>query len=127
MEPVLPRPSLKQQVNVPLKAYDASICFESFKCFRYTLQMFHMDVVKVDPNIAYIVMAMHVCCKCLFPNVSSTFRRMLRVFYLDVAYVSHICCIILQWFQVFSNVLQVFHSYVLSVSAVCDICCKCLV
>jgi hypothetical protein len=26
----------------------------------------HMDITKVDRDDAYVVMAIHVCCKCLF-------------------------------------------------------------
>jgi hypothetical protein len=40
-----------------------------FKCFRYCicmLQVFHMDVTKVDRDVAYVAMAIHVCCKRLF-------------------------------------------------------------
>jgi hypothetical protein len=30
------------------------------------LQVFHMDVAKVDPDVAYVAMTIHVCCKSLF-------------------------------------------------------------
>jgi hypothetical protein len=40
--------------------------------------VFHADVVKVDRDVAYIVMIVHVCC--IVPNVSFIFfRRMLQV------------------------------------------------
>jgi hypothetical protein len=69
-------------------------------------QLFHVDVAKVDQNIAYVAIVVHVCYKRLFPMFHLFFRcmlqvrlsgccicftHMLQVFYLDVAYV-------LQWF-----------------------------
>jgi hypothetical protein len=44
------------------------------------------------------------------------FRRMLQVFYLDVAYVSHICCKCFMW------MLYMFHIYVANISSGCCIC-----
>jgi hypothetical protein len=65
--------------------------------------MFHKDVIKVDCDIAYVVIVVHVCCKLLFPificfffkftlqvclfGCCIYFTHMLQVFYLDVAYV----------------------------------------
>jgi hypothetical protein len=46
-----------------LKAHVASI---RFKCFRYMLQEFHLDIVKADLDVSYVAMAIHVCCKCIF-------------------------------------------------------------
>jgi hypothetical protein len=31
--------------------------------FRGMLQVFQMDVVKVDQNVAYVAMVVHICCK----------------------------------------------------------------
>jgi hypothetical protein len=65
------------------------------------LQVFYVDVAKVDWDIAYVAMTIHVCCKRLFQMVHLFFRRMLQmclfgycicfihmlqVFYLDIAY-----------------------------------------
>ena len=88
--------------------------------------MFYTDVAKVDRDIAYVAMVVHVCCKLLFPMFhlffQSTlqvcllvccicFTHMLQVFYLDVAYV-------LQWFlSVFHMFLQVFQMHVSCVSS----------
>jgi hypothetical protein len=58
--------SYKQQVDVLLKAYVARVCFKCFKCFRGMLQEFHTDVAKLDRDVAYVAIAVHVCCKCLF-------------------------------------------------------------
>jgi hypothetical protein len=84
------------------------------------LQVFQMDAAKVDCDVAYVL---HICCndytrmlQASVSNVSSVFRRMLQVFYLDVAYCND--------FQVFLGVLQVFQMCVASVS---DVCCKCFI
>ena len=84
-----------------------------------------MDVVKVDQDIAYVGMVVHVCCKLLFPMFYLFFRRMLQVclsvccicftqmlqvFYLDVAYVCN-------GLQVFSCVFAI----------VLDSCFKCFI
>jgi hypothetical protein len=81
------------------------------------LQMFHIDVVKVDRNVAYAAMVVHVCFKCLQTYVARMFIWMLHMCHTYVASVLSGCC--LQWFQVFFYVfLRVFQTYVLSVSSV---------
>jgi hypothetical protein len=54
-----------------------SICFKCFICFRLMLQVFHLDVAKVDLDIAYVAMTIHAC-----------FKHMFQVFHLcsDVYY-----------------------------------------
>ena len=49
------------------------------------LQVFHVDAVKVDRDVAYVAMAIHVCCKLLF--------RMFQLFQTHVARVLSGCCI----------------------------------
>jgi hypothetical protein len=88
-------------------------------------QVFQADVAKVDRDVAYVVIVVHVCCKSLFPMFHLFFRRMLQVclsgcyicftymlqmFYLDVAYVC--------------NGFQVFFMCFASVS---DACFKCFI
>jgi hypothetical protein len=73
---------------------------------------FHMEVAKVDQDVAYIAIVVHVCCKrlsqcfiCFFRSTLQVclsgcyicFTYMLQVFYLDVAYVCN-------GFQVFLGV-----------------------
>jgi hypothetical protein len=115
-----------------MKAHVAEVCF---KYFGGMLQLFNMDIAKVDRE----------CCKC--------FRGMLRVFQkfvqnissipdvcckrsdLDVAYVSHICYnYMFQMFQsylsvsdfhvasVFIWMLHIFHTYVATVCSRWFIC-----
>jgi len=43
-------------------AFVASICSTGLKCFRKILQVLHVDVAKVDLNVAY---TLQICCKCL--------------------------------------------------------------
>jgi hypothetical protein len=99
------------------------------------LQLFNIDVAKVDRNVAQVAMAIHVCSKCFI-----CFRRILQVFYLgvakidlDVAYtskrfrcfhtyvvsVSSRYCIYLHWLH---TCFYVFSGVFVSVS---NICCKC--
>jgi hypothetical protein len=62
-------------------------CFEFFSCFVRMLQVFHMNVSKVD-LVLQLVFQMHVSC------VSSAFRRILQVLYLNVSKVDmlpHLC------------------------------------
>ena len=89
--------------------------------------MFHMDVAKVDRDIVYVAMVVHICCKRLFPMfylffqtyVARVFIWMLHMFYTYVASDLYECCVYLQRFQVFFQVfLKVFHTHVLSVSFV---------
>jgi hypothetical protein len=113
----------KQQGDVVLKVHVKSIYSNCFTCFIGMSQVFHMDVAKVNQDVAYVAMAIYACCKCLFQMFHLFIRSMLHAFYVDAAYVSRICCIrythMLQvfyldvayachGFQVFSGVLQVF-------------------
>jgi hypothetical protein len=63
---------------------------------RRYVKMFHMDVTKVNQDVACIAMAIHVCYKHLLlsvPNVLSVFfKRMLQVCVFGRTYFSHICC-----------------------------------
>jgi hypothetical protein len=58
---------------------------------------------KVDWDVVYVAMVIHVCCKRLFQmfqlfqtnvarlGIAYVFVVMLQIFYLGVAYVSHLC------------------------------------
>jgi hypothetical protein len=69
-----------------LKEHVANICFKCFRCFRGTLEVFYIDVVKVDrdvskvdPDVAYVAMVVYICCKRMFPMFHLFFRYMLQV------------------------------------------------
>ena len=59
--------------------------------------MFHLDG-------AYVAMAIHVCCKCVF-QMFQVFHLYVACFHLDVAYVAvaiHVCCkCMFEMFQLF--------------------------
>jgi hypothetical protein len=103
--------------------------------------MFHLDVAKVDFCVAYVSMAIHVCCKCmfqmfqLFSNVCGKCLHMLQCYtctlhvcFPNVSAVSsgscmfssgcYICC------SGYTHMLQV---YVLKFSHISDVCCKCFI
>jgi hypothetical protein len=66
--------------------------FKCSKCFKRMLQVFHLDVAKVNLDVAYGY-------KCMFQvYVSFAFRRMFQVFYLDVSKVDLVEHM-LQWSQ----------------------------
>ena len=60
-----------------LYVYVSSVCSNCFICFRRILQVFYVDVARVDLDVAYTCM--------LQAYVSKCFKRILQVFYLDVA------------------------------------------
>jgi hypothetical protein len=53
-------------------------------------QLFHEDVAKVDWDVAYVAMVVHVCCKCLSSMFHLFFIRMLQVFQTHVSSVSSV-------------------------------------
>jgi hypothetical protein len=58
------------------------------------LQLFHADVEKIDLDVAYLAIAIHVCCKCLF-IMFHLLQTYVTSIFLNVAYVAvtiHICC-----------------------------------
>jgi hypothetical protein len=81
-----------------------------------------MDVVKVDRDVAYVVLVIHVCYKLLF-SMFHFFQRMLQVclsgccicFHTYIASVLSECCVCLQWFKCFSGVF----------ASISDACFKC--
>jgi hypothetical protein len=65
------------------------------------LQMSYVDVAKVDRDVAYVAMAIHVCSKCVFKCFSissgcciccSGYTRMLQVSVPNISPVSDVCC-----------------------------------
>ena len=92
----------------------------------WMLQVFHVDVAKVDQDVAYVAMVVHIYCKLLFSifqlffqtYVASVFIWMLRMF--------HTYAI-----SVFIWMLRIFYngfSYVFGCFAsVSDACLKCFI
>jgi hypothetical protein len=91
--------------------------------------VFHMDVVKVDRDVAYIAMVVHVCCKSLSLMFHLFFRRMLQACLFDVTCVFHTYvvsilfewCVCLQWF---SSVFASVSDEISSVLSVFFVCCR---
>jgi hypothetical protein len=97
-----------------------------------------MDIAKVDRDVAYVAMVVHVCCKGLLPMfhlcfqtyVASVFIWMLHMFHTYVVFVlsGGVC----KGFQVFSGIffkcfISILQVCVSNVSIVSDICCKCFI
>jgi hypothetical protein len=51
-----------------------------FKCFRGMLQVFYIDVAKVDRDVAHVAMVF----SSVYPQCFVCFRHMLQSFHLDV-------------------------------------------
>jgi hypothetical protein len=79
------------------------VYFKCLRCFICMLQVFRVDVAKVDWDVAYVVMAINICCKHLF--------QMFQLFQTDVARVLSVCC------KCFIRMLHMFS----------HICCKCFI
>jgi hypothetical protein len=87
--------------------------------------VFHTDVVKVDRDVAYVVMVVHVCCKILLSMLHLFFQAYVTSMFIYVAYVSHKCCKCFIWMlRMFYNGLQVFQMHVSSISSALKRC-KC--
>jgi hypothetical protein len=90
--------------------------------------MFHLDVAKVDWDVAHVAMTIHACCKYMFQMfylffqtyVASMFIWMLHMFHMYVAIVLAGCCIF------FAMTFHVFSAVFASVSNVCFKCFICL-
>ena len=121
------------------------------KCFTQMFQryvaMFYTDVVKLDRDVAYVAMVIHVYCKLLFSMFhlfvqtyfASVFIWMLHMFHTYVASILSGCCVyfamISSVFSRFSSVSNAcfkcficFQTYVTCVLSGCGkwLCCKCM-
>ena len=109
--------------QVLLNAHVASVCFE---CFRGMLQVFQMDVAKVNRDVAYVAMVVHVFRKgmlpmfhvfldvyrkCVYLNVVYIFTHMMQVFYLDVAMFTMVSSVFRCFCKCFRNMFQMFHLF----------------
>jgi hypothetical protein len=83
--------------------------------FRLLFQVFHLDVVKVDLDVAYVATTKYIYCKPMF----QVFRCMLQIFHLNVSKVDlgvpHAANGYTRMFQVF----HYLHTYVAHVSCGC--------
>jgi hypothetical protein len=100
--------------------------------------VFHMDVAKVDRDVAYVAMVVYVyykllfsmfhlfsdvCCKCVLSRCCICFTHMLASVLQDVAYVSAMVLSVFRCFcKCFRFMFQVFHlpsKYIASVASEC--------
>jgi hypothetical protein len=68
--------------------YVAIVCYKCFSYFKCMLRVFYLD-------IAYVALAIHICCKCMFQMFQLFQTYIVSVLSVDVAYVAvpiHICC-----------------------------------
>jgi hypothetical protein len=79
----------------------------------------YIDAAKVNQDVAYVAMVVHICCKGLLPMfnlyfwmyVASVFIWMLHMFHTYVACVLSECCVCLQMFSsVFRYLFKCFRS-----------------
>jgi hypothetical protein len=116
--------------------YVANVCFNYCRYFRGMLQVFCIDVAKVDWDICIRCNGYTCMLQAFVSNVSSIFSyACCKCFYLDVTYVLHIClqvflsgCRTYMFCNDFSSVLDIFRKcfrrmfQVFHLSS--DICCK---
>jgi hypothetical protein len=121
--PPAPTPRPKSTGPSPLP-YVVNVCFKCFRYFRGMLQVFHIDVTKVDRGVVYVASVLEACCKRLFKifhllqtYVANVLNWMLHMF---CTYVARVCS---KCFSCFTLMLQcVFMLQVVSVSFGCCIC-----
>jgi hypothetical protein len=99
----------------------ASICFKCLRCFIGMLQVFHMNVAKVDVMLhmlqwlcTYVASFYCQCFICVFTHVASVFIWMLHMFHILIASVLYGCYVCLQVFfmcfcKCFIRIFQMFH------------------
>ena len=92
------------------------------------LQWLYTYVASVYPQLMFHLFFVHVCCKC--------FRRMSQVFHMSSIFENHLSFFcMLQVLHLYvskvgwdvAHVAMVFQLYVLNVSSVLDVCCKCFI
>jgi hypothetical protein len=65
-EPAIPRSTLSRPEEEGQTTHVSRVRFKCFRCSISMFQLFHVDVVKVYRDVAYVIMLAHVCCKLLF-------------------------------------------------------------
>jgi hypothetical protein len=79
-------------------------------------EVFHTDVAKLDRDIAYVAIIVHLCCKCLFPVFYLFFRHMLYMFH------TYVSSILSGRYVMFAIVFKCFSGVFASVSETCFKC-----
>jgi hypothetical protein len=94
-----------------------------FQMFQRYVTNVYMDVAKIDQDVSYVAMVVHLCCKRLF----QMFRQFLqtyvgsvfiRIFYMFHTYVASVfICMLHIFFNGFQVFLQLFQTHVSSISS----------
>jgi hypothetical protein len=84
--------------------------------FHRYVALFHMDIEKVDQNVAYVTMVVHVCCKLLFLMFHLFFQTYVASVFIWMLHISHVCCKYFIW------MLRMLHN---GFSCVFGCFCKC--
>jgi hypothetical protein len=74
------------------------------------LQVFHLDVAKVDLDVVYVVMAIHVCSRACFKCFICFQTYVAKLFHLDVPYGAngYVASVCFECFICFRCMLQFF-------------------
>ena len=75
--------------------------FQVFQRFHLNVARVSFDVVKVDRDVAYIAIVVHVCCNCLslkfhlffVQALCKCFKRTSQVFHLSFFFAYCMCCV----------------------------------
>jgi hypothetical protein len=97
-----------------LYTYISSAYSKCFICFRRMLQVYHLDVAKVDLNVTYIYAIQvfsYICCKCFHLHVAM-FAMATHVFF-------KFSIVFCKCFRCMLQVFQLFWTYVASVLSEC--------
>jgi hypothetical protein len=95
--------------------------------------MFYTDVAKVDQDVVYVAMVVHICCKSMSPMFHLFFKRMLQacLFECCICFHTYVASVFIWMLCMFCNGFQVFFT---NVSDTCfkyficlSICCKCCI
>jgi hypothetical protein len=92
------------------------------------LYLFHMNVAKIDRDVAYVTMVVHICCKLLLPMFHLFFHMHVASVFIWILYIfSHICCKCSIWMlHIFCNGFKVFLDVFTNVLDACFMCFICL-
>jgi hypothetical protein len=81
------------------------------------LQVFHVNVAKIDRDVIYVASVSEASCKCLFKMFHLFSDLYLQAFWIWLSHMFHACCkSMLQWFQLFQSYVAV-SAFILQVAS----------
>jgi hypothetical protein len=87
-------------------------CVLRKKCEMRTFQVFQMNVAKIDRDVAYVAMVVHVCCKRLFLMFHLCFRTYVASVFIWMLYMFYIYASVFIWMlSMFAIVTRVFRCF----------------